>query len=238
MCKFLGDKNRVETFAYDWRDSIRTQADELARKISKELKSHKNPVRVLAHSMGGLVARALIAHHDGLWEEMIARGGRLVMLGTPNRGSYVILRLLFRVDRTLKLLSLLDIRNDRARLSQIIAGFRGVLEMLPEDPHENYFDSAWWKVWSGHAAQPDTGELKNALTPAPRSLTRSTQSTWFTSPDPDRRRRLVFAAGRMGRSSGLPILAATALCPTRLAHSRTRPVPKCRPTTSRPCTAI
>ena len=58
MCKFLGDKNRVETFAYDWRDSIKTQANELARKISKELTSHKNPVRVLAHSMGGLVARA------------------------------------------------------------------------------------------------------------------------------------------------------------------------------------
>ena len=163
MCRFLGDKNRVETFAYDWRDSIRTQADELARKISKELKSHKNPVRVLAHSMGGLVARAFIARHDDLWKEMIARGGRLVMLGTPNRGSYVIPRLLFRVDRTLKLLSLLDIRNDRARLSQIIAGFRGVLEMLPEDPKENYFDSAWWKIWNGQAAQPDAGELRNAF---------------------------------------------------------------------------
>jgi CHAT domain-containing protein/pimeloyl-ACP methyl ester carboxylesterase len=163
MCKFLGDNNRVETFAFDWRDSVNTQADELARKISKELESHKNPVRILAHSMGGLVARALIARHEGLWKKLIARGGRLVMLGTPNRGSYVIPRLLFRVDRTLKLLALLDIRNNRAELSRIIAGFRGVLEMLPDDPQEKYFDSTWWKPWNGQAAQPDAGELKRAF---------------------------------------------------------------------------
>ena len=85
------------------------------------------------------------------------------MLGTPNRGSYVIVRLLFRVDRTLKLLSLLDIRNDRARLSQIIAGFRGVLEMLPETRRRITSTPHGWKAWSGHAAQPDAGELKNAL---------------------------------------------------------------------------
>ncbi|HET9535422.1 MAG TPA: CHAT domain-containing protein, partial [Mesorhizobium sp.] len=163
ICKFLGDSNRVETFAYDWRDSVNTQADELARKISLELKNHKNPVRILAHSMGGLVARACIARHEGLWRDLIARGGRLVMLGTPNRGSYVIPRLLFRVDRTLKLLALLDIRNDRAKLSQIIAGFRGVLEMLPDDPQEKYFDATWWTPWKGQAAQPEAGELKRAF---------------------------------------------------------------------------
>ena len=60
------------------------------------------PVHLVAHGSGGLVARAFIARHPERWESMrdkdctrsSQRGGRLVMLGTPNQGSIIAVQAL------------------------------------------------------------------------------------------------------------------------------------------------
>ena len=157
----LRGKHTVIPFAYDWRNSIEKQADALARQIEGELKIGARPVRVLAHSMGGLVARSMIARKKELWGRVVESGGRLVMLGTPNAGSYVIPRLLFGVDRTLRMLALLDTRNNRRQIGGIIAKFPGVLEMLPETEEREYFNPEWWKQWQG-AAPPSAKDLQRA----------------------------------------------------------------------------
>ena len=82
--------------------------------------------------MGGLVVRAMIARHPAVWQEICAhQGGRLVMLGTPNRGSHAITELLVGRSVLLRKLARLDIRNSRADLLRIIGRFPGVLAMLP-----------------------------------------------------------------------------------------------------------
>ncbi|MGZ3316904.1 MAG: esterase/lipase family protein, partial [Isosphaeraceae bacterium] len=56
------------------------------------------PVHLVAHAMGGLVCRTFIKRHPDRWKTMWdaerngERGGRLVMLGTPNHGSYLTLQ--------------------------------------------------------------------------------------------------------------------------------------------------
>ena len=64
LLQFLTASHRVIPFAYDWRLDPRIEADRLAARIKDELpaaREQRQPLRILAHSMGGLVARAMIA---------------------------------------------------------------------------------------------------------------------------------------------------------------------------------
>ncbi len=136
LLNFFGGSHAVVPFAYDWRLSVEEAADALADALERELvqaERHRQPIRLLAHSMGGLVARAMIAKHGGLWQRIRRLGGRLVMLGTPNGDSWEIVRLLTGRASTLKKLALLDLRHDKSGLLQLIREFPGVLELLPED---------------------------------------------------------------------------------------------------------
>lgn len=96
--------------------------------------------------MGGLVARAMIAEHPGLWRRVRALGGRLVMLGTPNGGSWEIVRLLTGRASTLKKLALLDLRHRKSGLLQLIREFPGILELLPEDEQGFFGQSVWERL--------------------------------------------------------------------------------------------
>jgi pimeloyl-ACP methyl ester carboxylesterase len=77
----FGHKN----FAYDWRKSY-FQNTEALRKMILEMHSKNNgqPVHIVAHSMGGIMARAaLMKHGNDLWPIV----GRIVFIGTPHYGS-------------------------------------------------------------------------------------------------------------------------------------------------------
>jgi predicted alpha/beta-hydrolase family hydrolase len=81
------------TFAYDWRQEIATvSAPELAAALDHYAKIHEQETGVpaadtkfiiVAHSMGGLVARTLISEHP----EIAARISMLYLVGCPNLGS-------------------------------------------------------------------------------------------------------------------------------------------------------
>ena len=92
------------------------------------------PVRLLAHSMGGLVVRAMLATPEGdaMWRRMCTHpGARFVMLGTPNRGSHAIPAMLMGRDALVKKLALVDFKSTHAQLLETIAAFPGVLNLLP-----------------------------------------------------------------------------------------------------------
>lgn len=88
----LADTHEVIPFAFDWRRPIEDEAHRLADAVDQALiarASSRQPVRLVAHSMGGLVARTMQLERPDTWQRLMARdGARLLMLGTPNAGSW------------------------------------------------------------------------------------------------------------------------------------------------------
>lgn len=143
----LSATHKVIPFPYDWRAPIEKEAARLEADIAAALAETAQPVRIVAHSMGGLLARAALAGSRGLGKKMAARPGcRLVMLGTPNRGSYDIPMLLLGEERTAQMLALVDVTSSRDEHLDIIAKFPGVLDLLPDGDGGDYFADAQWRA--------------------------------------------------------------------------------------------
>ena len=146
FAQFYGDlhehlqaSHRTVAHAYDWRLPLDQLADQLAVVLREQLDATAakgnlptQPVRVVAHSMGGLVVRALIHKYPALWNELMQRdGARLLMLGTPNQGSHLMVETLLGKADTVRQLGVLDQAHDLQEVIDIIAGFPGALQLLP-----------------------------------------------------------------------------------------------------------
>jgi CHAT domain len=105
--------------------------------------------------MGGLVSRCMIWLHPELWRAMqdpsgAAAGGRLVMLGKPNQGSYSIPLALCGQEKLVKALEICDLRYDLPTLLRVLSSFPGSCQMLPSplvdlgDQHDRLYDAASW----------------------------------------------------------------------------------------------
>ncbi len=164
----LQSKYEVVPFPYDWRRSAFDEAARLTEAVERELSSHQRPVRFLAHSSGGLVVRAMIAADSKRWECVAKRGGRLVMLGTPNQGTYTAFRLLVGREKLVRLLGLLgfDSSNDGSGASlgitDVLRKLPGIVEQLPEDADYDLFSSAAWKDLGLARRAPAAKDLKEA----------------------------------------------------------------------------
>jgi hypothetical protein len=193
LVRFMDGSHDVLPFPYDWRLSVRDAAGRLADEVARALdrtEAGGHPVRILAHSMGGLVARAMIADRPDLWQRIRARGGRLVMLGTPNRGSWEIVRLLVAQASTLRLLALVDLPNGAAKLLAVIRDFPGVLELLPDDRRDFFSDA----VWRALRAHDEAGDWQ----PPGRGRPAAGEPTWLSQARETRtwlRERAVDPAG-------------------------------------------
>ncbi len=144
--------------SYDWRLDIDHSANALAAKVQEWARGE--PVHLVAHSMGGLVSRRMIQLHPALWAAMDdtdgrRRGGRLVMLGTPNRGSYAIPLTLTGNEFMVKLLDVADLTKGKRNVLARLNSFPGTYQMLPSpelrtdlggvtDDHARLFDPAAW----------------------------------------------------------------------------------------------
>ena len=63
---------------------------------------------------------------------MARDGARLVMLGTPNQGAHSMVENLIGKGDTLRTLVRLDLKHDMQQVLDIVAGFRGALQLLPK----------------------------------------------------------------------------------------------------------
>jgi hypothetical protein len=172
---FLGRTHDVVPFPFDWRVSLRSEAERLAMAATTwldEADRRGQPLALIAHSLGGLLARVMIADHPELWERIVAKPqGRLVMLGTPNGGSHAIPLMLLGREPIVQGLALVDFRHSQRELIQLIGRYPGVLELLPAHAADDFFDADLWKRLAllddnGRAywAPPDATALHDART--------------------------------------------------------------------------
>ena len=169
LCSSLSDSHEVIPFGYDWRRSIKQAAALLAKEVERAVNRTDQPVRFVAHSMGGLVVRRFIQDFPDLWDTLCQRkGARVLMLGTPNHGSFDIVASLAGVAKTIKHLALLDFDHSLEKVVKIIAEFQGALELLPKDNELSYFTMQEWNKLSPCA--PSKVKLEDKALGAAKSV--------------------------------------------------------------------
>src|SRR4029077_18260478 len=105
----------------------------LAGRVQQALDARKvsgQPVRLLAHSMGGLLARTMRIVAPATWQQLMAHAGaRLLMLGTPNGGSWSPMQVLSGDDTFGNVLVAAGapFRDHEAR--QLMAQFPGFIQL-------------------------------------------------------------------------------------------------------------
>ena len=182
LCKSLIGSHRVVRFAYDWRRPLKETAVELAtclKALLQETAASGQPVRLLAHGMGGLVVRALVKTEEPIWNELMGRSGaRFVMLGTPNQGSHQMVETLLGKSDLVRKLTRIDSSHSMQQILNIMAGFPGMLQLLPKpgfraardvQQRDDYFQEGVWQelkqrnqdrwIGDGTAATPSKAVL-------------------------------------------------------------------------------
>jgi len=145
---------------YDWRLGIPELGRELAERVRGDPAER---VFVVAHSMGGLVARAAVRHGMPKLE-------RLVMLGTPNFGSFAPAMVYRAVYPFLDKVAMLDVRHSAEELAgQIFNTFPGLAQMLPQRAKFSAVDLYDLAAWPTRGPRP-RGELLRAAPAAQQKL--------------------------------------------------------------------
>jgi len=147
--KFLSHSHEVVPFPYDWRISLLEEAARLADALKKKLdetEERNHPVTIVAHSMGGLLARTMIAQHRETWERMCKhKDARLIMLGTPNGGSFIVPLVFTARESMVKQLAMLDLSNDQTDLLDVLRFYPGLAQMMPAgETSMDFFASGTW----------------------------------------------------------------------------------------------
>ncbi len=111
----------AEFHPFDWRLSIADLGKQLAQRIAKE----KGEVWLVAHSMGGLVSRWALGAGG-------AKCKRLIMLATPNFGSYAPVMTLRAAYPAMRKVGGLDLEHSPEELARdVFSTFPGLTQMFP-----------------------------------------------------------------------------------------------------------
>jgi len=146
LVDFMSQTHEVIPFPYDWRKSVFEIAAQLAGVMDERLRNTDQPLRIVAHSMGGVVAHAMMVEYPEVWSRMCARqGSRVLMLGTPNRGSWSIPRIFSGQDKLIGRLAIADLRHNENQLLAIMVRFPGLMSLLPLDQHDRIPPESLWR---------------------------------------------------------------------------------------------
>lgn len=142
----FSSKYDVVSYEFDWRKSVSEAAVGLEALTKRMLKGNVT-VHIVAHSMGGLLARQFMMDFPETWNAFIKpKKNKFVMLGTPWLGSYLIMEVLTGHSRRVKQLAMIDFRNDKEDLLEIFWKFPGVFELLPieEITNRKFWTATFW----------------------------------------------------------------------------------------------
>lgn len=162
FARFLAQSQEVRPFTYDWRLSLQDSAAAFLPVLDAAMhdaQQRGQPLRILAHGMGGLVARLALKDR---WQRFGAiAGSRLLQVGTANQGSHAMVQVLLGRDPLVRMLaSWIAWKHTRRQFLGFVRAFPGVLEMLPWPQAGgaiDYFDAeAWARLAAGdpHAGLP------------------------------------------------------------------------------------
>lgn len=147
--QFLSRSHEVVPFPYDWRLSLLEESARLAEAIEKKLdeaEPRNHPVSIIAHSMGGLLARTMIAQHRATWDRLCKhKDARLIMLGTPNGGSFIVPLVFTARESMVKQLAMIDFTSNEAELLEVLRFYPGLAQMIPAfETDMDFFSPATW----------------------------------------------------------------------------------------------
>jgi pimeloyl-ACP methyl ester carboxylesterase len=135
----------ADFWGYDWRDSVK----DLGAQLANHIHSLPDKVHLVAHSMGGLIARA------ALKQGASPRVNRLVMLGTPNHGSFMATQAVRATLDTLRTLATFDpVHTAEELCAQVFNTFPGLYQLLPSPRKFSAFDLFDPTVWPPDGPQP------------------------------------------------------------------------------------
>lgn len=165
LAKYLAEAGYdVIAFAYDWRKDLTGEAEKL-NALMEELLTKKQPIHVLAHSMGGVLFREFMLLKKQ-WDAVNASPGfRALFLGAPLGGSYLIPETLAGRGGSIAKLSLLDLKHGTQDLLKVFAACPGLYNLLPLStaPHDFGDISVWrtlFKHTNGLGVEPGDSILK------------------------------------------------------------------------------
>jgi pimeloyl-ACP methyl ester carboxylesterase len=125
-------------YPFDWRVDLERNARVLMRAVEKCARK----AMIVAHSMGGLVARAALRY------DKQRRISRLVQLGAPNEGSFAPVQALRAVYPTVRKIAALDRLHSAEELARkVFLTLPGLYQLLPSSRHSSeldFFDAANW----------------------------------------------------------------------------------------------
>ena len=149
----LAETHEVIPFSFDWRRPIEDEAHRLADAVEAALTARnaaQQPVRIVAHGMGGLLVRAMQLERPESWKRMMLReGARVLMLGTPNGGSWTPMQVLSGDDTFGNVLTASGSLFDGYRARQTFAGMSGLLQLqagLAEAPLGLATTAGWQRL--------------------------------------------------------------------------------------------
>jgi pimeloyl-ACP methyl ester carboxylesterase len=141
---------------YDWRLGV----DELGRALAERLRNEPaQRLAIVAHSMGGLVSRAAAVLPGA------ERVGRVLLLGSPNYGSFATIQALRGTYAVVRKLARLAGDSSAEFLSgEIFNTFPSLYQMLPAASCSDGTDLFDASSWPGSGPQPDPALLERART--------------------------------------------------------------------------
>jgi pimeloyl-ACP methyl ester carboxylesterase len=151
LLDYLAQTHEVIEFGYDWRVPLEGEAQRLGARVKAALDARAGttvPVRILAHSMGGVLARTMQLQCPDVWARMMAiSGARLLMLGTPNGGSWAPMQVLSADDRFGNMLSIAGTPWRAHESRALMANMPGFIQLQAGllDPHLGLGEIAAWQ---------------------------------------------------------------------------------------------
>lgn len=142
----LSNNYDVLIYPFDWRRQLNDCARDFDATI-KRLLQLGQPIKIIGHSMGGVLVRDFIINHKDTWQQLNgSKGFRLLFLGSPLGGSFRIPAVLFGQDSIINSLATLDQFHTKKELLEMFCQFPGILSLLPlnTEPANDFASMTTW----------------------------------------------------------------------------------------------